>query len=111
MGKPASGVKVSLHCLKLDSAPIDGVASLELPHTLATGSDRFVSTQSQVDSDPLRETDVDGRCTNLLAPDFRLSSGIYKITFFTGPYFQAIGRPTFYPIVEVTIFVAKERAD
>ncbi len=55
-------------------------------------------------------TDADGRCTDLLTHDFRLSPGIYKMTFFTGPYFLSTGSTTFYPLVEVSS-AAESHAD
>jgi 5-hydroxyisourate hydrolase len=49
-------------------------------------------------------TDADGRVPDLLA-GAPLEAGIYRITFETGPYFAATGRPAFYPRVEVTFDV------
>ncbi|HXJ22365.1 MAG TPA: hydroxyisourate hydrolase [Polyangia bacterium] len=51
-------------------------------------------------------TDRDGRCGDLLggAP---LVAGTYRLTFETGAYFAATGRPTFYPRVEVTFQVTE----
>ncbi|ORY26270.1 hypothetical protein BCR39DRAFT_470543 [Naematelia encephala] len=72
-GKPAQGVQVTLDLL-------DGPSD-------QTGS----ST-----------TDVDGRVSNLLHPSATLEAGIYKMTFHTGPYFEALATQTFYPFVEIT---------
>lgn len=47
-----------------------------------------------------RATDDDGRVGDLVPPG-GLEAGIYRVTFETGAYFQAAGRPTFYPRVEV----------
>jgi 5-hydroxyisourate hydrolase len=52
-----------------------------------------------------RVTDDDGRVTDLLPPG-ALEARTYSLTFDTGPYFQATGRPVFYPRVEVTFTVA-----
>ena len=41
-------------------------------------------------------TDADGRLKDLLAPG-TLKVAIYRITFATGPYFEATGRRGFYP--------------
>ena len=51
-------------------------------------------------------TDADGRAGDLLggAP---LEALTYRLTFDTGAYFAAGGRPTFYPRVEVTFEVAE----
>jgi 5-hydroxyisourate hydrolase len=47
-----------------------------------------------------RSTDDDGRVSDLL-PAGRLETRTYRVTFDTGAYFRAAGRPTFYPRVEV----------
>lgn len=49
-----------------------------------------------------RQTNEDGRCTTLLDASTKLSAGIYRMTFETGPYFAKDNRPTFYPRVEVS---------
>lgn len=51
------------------------------------------------------ETDSDGRCTTLLAPETQLEAGVYRMRFQTGDYFAKDGRPTFYPFVEITFNV------
>jgi 5-hydroxyisourate hydrolase len=45
-------------------------------------------------------TDGDGRITSL-GPDV-LASGIYRLTFATGDYFDATSRPAFYPEVQIS---------
>jgi 5-hydroxyisourate hydrolase len=52
-----------------------------------------------------RATDADGRVTDLL-PAGGLEARRYRITFQTGAYFSATGRPVFYPRVEVIFDVA-----
>ena len=49
-------------------------------------------------------TDADGRATGLLAPG-TLAARTYRLTFDTGTYFRAGGRPIFFPRVEVTFTV------
>jgi 5-hydroxyisourate hydrolase len=51
-----------------------------------------------------RVTDADGRASDLLLPG-ALVAGTYRVTFETGGYFRASGRPTFYPRVEVVFEV------
>jgi len=51
------------------------------------------------------QTDADGRLMDLLAPG-RLETRAYRLTFDTGAYFRAAGRPAFYPRVEVTFEVS-----
>jgi 5-hydroxyisourate hydrolase len=50
-------------------------------------------------------TDTDGRAGDLLA-GAPLEARTYRLTFETGAYFAATGRPSFYPRVEVTFEVA-----
>ncbi|KAK6907164.1 hydroxyisourate hydrolase [Kwoniella mangroviensis CBS 10435] len=81
VGKPAPGVKVSLDILSLTGQE----TAKEAPRTLASG-----------------ETNSDGRCSDLLNPDTKLSPGIYKMTFHSGEYFKSNNVETFYPFVEIT---------
>ena len=50
-------------------------------------------------------TDGDGRASDLLG-GVPLQARTYRLTFETGAYFQATGRPAFFPRVEVTFEVA-----
>lgn len=100
MGKPAPGVKVSLECLALTGTPEEGVTADSLPQVLAHG---YVVHEFQVDVQlSSRETDADGRCSTLLPADEKLSPGVYKMVFHTGPYFEASTVSSFYPLVEVS---------
>jgi 5-hydroxyisourate hydrolase len=49
-------------------------------------------------------TDEDGRITELLHSS-SLEAGVYRITFFTGPYFDRLGTLAFYPEVSVVFTV------
>ncbi|WWD21056.1 hydroxyisourate hydrolase [Kwoniella shandongensis] len=89
LGKPAPGVKVSLDVLSLASQTASAVTPEDLPKTLASGV-----------------TNADGRCSDLLASETQLSPGVYKMTFFSGEYFESIGSNTFYPLVEITFTYA-----
>jgi 5-hydroxyisourate hydrolase len=51
-------------------------------------------------------TDADGRLSDLLPPGSRLEARTYRLTFDTGAYFRAAGRPAFYPTVEVTFEIS-----
>jgi 5-hydroxyisourate hydrolase len=51
-------------------------------------------------------TDADGRLTDLLPLGHPLQARTYRLTFDTGAYFRAAGRPVFYPRVEVTFEVS-----
>jgi 5-hydroxyisourate hydrolase len=77
LGRPAVGLRV-----RLDAFDVDGHAR------------------------PLAErvTDAQGRITDFVPPgDFGARS--YRLTFDTGSYFAASGRPQFYPRVEVVFTV------
>jgi 5-hydroxyisourate hydrolase len=52
-----------------------------------------------------RVTDDDGRVRDLLPPG-ALEARTYRLTFETGAYLRATGRPVFYPRVEVVFDVA-----
>ena len=54
-------------------------------------------------------TDEDGRLKDLLAADFNLAAGTYRLTFDTSSYFSAQSTESFYPKVTVT-FVVREAA-
>lgn len=77
VGRPARGVAIALERL-------EGSAAQELGRGV---------------------TDDDGRVTTLLAPG-SLRSGTYRLRFEVGAYFEAEGRPSFYPHVEIVFAVA-----
>jgi len=52
------------------------------------------------------QTDEAGRVPDLLTRDTRLEARTYRLTFDTGTYFRAAGRPAFYPRVEVVFHVS-----
>lgn len=52
-------------------------------------------------------TDNDGRVSNLLSPETKIASGVYRITFDTASYQAALNVQSFYPYVPV-IFEVKE---
>jgi 5-hydroxyisourate hydrolase len=78
MGRPAVGVAVSLERSVGDNWEIVGRA----------------------------ETDRDGRVRTLVPADAAIPSGIYRLTFHTGMYFQRSNTPTFYPGVNVVFEVS-----
>lgn len=53
-----------------------------------------------------RETDADGRVSDLLPPGAPLAIGTYRISFETGAYFHAQNIKGFYPRVEIAFEVA-----
>ena len=52
-------------------------------------------------------TNSDGRIGDLLPEDEKLVAGIYRLTFQTGTYFEAVGVKGFYPQVQV-VFELRE---
>ena len=46
-------------------------------------------------------TNSDGRIANLIPDDKVLDSGVYRMVFATGPYFEQHGKAYFYPEIEV----------
>jgi 5-hydroxyisourate hydrolase len=50
-------------------------------------------------------TDADGRLRTLLAPG-ALVPGVYRITFDTGAYYEALGTVCFYPEASIVFTVA-----
>ena len=86
-----SGVsQVTTHVL--DAA--EGMPAREVPVTLAVRREsEWITVADAV-------TDDDGRATTL--GPARLEPGTYRIVFDTGRYFDAKGRPTFYPDITIT---------
>lgn len=82
LGQPASGVSV-----RLDMLP-----------SAEAGGGTVIVAQAV--------TDHGGRVTDLMG-DAPLVAGVYRLTFQTGAYFAATGRPAFYPRVQVTFEVTE----
>ncbi|MDX6696282.1 MAG: 5-hydroxyisourate hydrolase [Blastocatellia bacterium] len=53
-------------------------------------------------------TDGDGRLKDLLADDFALTAGRYRLTFDTAAYFFAQQTESFYPAVTIAFIVRDE---
>lgn len=73
LGKPAHGIEVTLE-----------ISESGAWRTLGVG-----------------KTNSDGRVADLLAHDYILQKGIYRITFATSSYFHACGAVGFYPSVPI----------
>jgi 5-hydroxyisourate hydrolase-like protein (transthyretin family) len=67
--------------------------------------------QLVVDCAAQRTTDADGRCSTLLDPARKPAAGVYKMIFETGAYFATIKQETFYPKVEVSTALTKQKTD
>lgn len=50
-------------------------------------------------------TNADGRIGDLLPNETVLPTGIYKLCFETGAYFESLNVATFYPFVEITFAI------
>ncbi|CAG8612099.1 13847_t:CDS:2 [Acaulospora morrowiae] len=56
-------------------------------------------------------TNEDGRCPSLVPSDYKIkidyydddntAKALYRITFYTAPYFKALNQKSFYPFVQV----------
>ena len=55
-----------------------------------------------------KSTDKNGRINNFLKNETDVNhQGIYKLTYFTAPYFKLFGQESFYPFIEV-VFELKD---
>lgn len=88
LGKPAAGVQVLLERFGNPGAAGLGVDG-NLWKTIADLA-----------------TDDDGRCRPVLAAE-KVTAGIYRLTFVTGPYYKALGTATLYPEVTITFTVSE----
>lgn len=52
-------------------------------------------------------TDKNGRIPNFLKQEGKDNTGIYKLTFYTEPYFEKAGQKSFYPFIEI-VFELKD---
>jgi 5-hydroxyisourate hydrolase len=52
-------------------------------------------------------TDVDGRCAQMLAESQPLTEGLYRLVFDTATYYAAQNVAGLYPVVEITFEVRK----
>jgi 5-hydroxyisourate hydrolase len=55
-----------------------------------------------------KNTNADGRVTDLLSPDLQLGAGMYKLKFETGHYFHLIAVQTFYPFIEIVFEITRD---
>ncbi len=53
-------------------------------------------------------TDENGRIKDFLKQDGTDHRGIYKLTYFTAPYFKRLNQSSFYPFIEV-VFEIKDK--
>lgn len=79
-GKPAQGVRISL--AKKDK------------------NNGWITIDEKI-------TDQNGRVKDFLEEGGKDNTGIYKLTFHTGPYFKAMEQDSFYPFIEV-VFEIKD---
>jgi len=86
---------MSVHVLDQQTGlPVEGMqVSLAEPK----GSDWVIVSR--------QKTDADGRVAGLYPQGQALRNGHYRVVFETGSWYQALGRPTFYPEVDVVINV------
>ncbi|MBE7169748.1 MAG: hydroxyisourate hydrolase [Williamsia sp.] len=53
-------------------------------------------------------TNADGRIADLLPTGILLAAGLYKIKFFTRPYFEQLAVASFYPYVEIVFEISSQ---
>ena len=53
-------------------------------------------------------TDQNGRVKDFLKQEGKNNTGIYKLTFYTAPYFKSLDQKSFYPFVEVVFELADQ---
>jgi 5-hydroxyisourate hydrolase len=93
----ASGMKrVSTHILDLVKGKPAADVSVHLEKQNGSGDWRLLSSA---------RTDQDGRCSQLLPDGEDLSTGVYRLIFDTGRYFDLQKIGALYPVVEVTFQV------
>ena len=81
-GLPAAGVKVTLSKQKNES--------------------QWIEIEQKI-------TDTNGRISDFLEKESQKNNnGIYKLTFYTNPYFEAQELKTFYPFIEVVFQIQSE---
>ena len=81
-GLPAAGVKVTLSKQKNES--------------------QWIEIEQKI-------TDTNGRISDFLEKENnKNNNGIYKLTFYTNPYFEQQGLKTFYPFIEVVFEIESE---
>ena len=52
-------------------------------------------------------TDDDGRASSLVPDGMKVTSGTYRLTFETAPYWHARGLPSFFPVVIIEFEIAE----
>lgn len=88
--------RISTHILDTTHGKPAPAVPVSLDFREPTGAWRQVSC---------RQTDSDGRCSQLLPGDESLVEGIYRLTFDTAAYFGSQGIRGLYPFVEITFQV------
>ena len=88
--------RISTHILDTTHGKPAPAVPVRLDFREPTGAWRQVSC---------RQTDSDGRCSQLLPEDESLVEGVYRLTFDTAAYFGTQGIRGLYPFVEIAIQV------
>lgn len=55
-----------------------------------------------------KKTDENGRVKDFLKEGSKDNTGIYKLTFHVAPYFEARGKESFYPFIEVVFQITDD---
>ena len=97
LGKPAAGISI-----RLETRQSFGWSEVSRGEEKLSREEDFAGEWVAVSAGT---TDADGRCRDL-APD--VAQGLYRLTFFTGPYLKGKGRSTIYPEISITFICAGE---
>mmetsp|Transcript_9358 Transcript_9358/g.16872 ORF Transcript_9358/g.16872 Transcript_9358/m.16872 type:complete len:127 (-) Transcript_9358:70-450(-) len=92
VGTPACGVLITLYRVLESKLDEDSGSFSEQSEFIATG-----------------KTNSDGRLSNFV-PKSKFISGLYKLVFGTGTYFESRGIQTFLPYVQITFQVSDQNS-
>ncbi len=91
---------------QLSSHILDITAGTAVPGVQINLSKQDAQGQWQmVDS---KFTDAQGRIKDFLQKGSNSNEGIYKLSYFTAPYFEKKGQKSFYPFIEVIFEISGE---
>jgi 5-hydroxyisourate hydrolase len=92
LGKPAAGIYIRLETREA----VAGLGEMTRDDEKAEGESDRIGDWVTVS---VSATDADGRCRDL---GQTAEEGIYRLTFFTGPYLKSRDRSTIYPEISIT---------
>ena len=91
---------------QLSSHILDISTGKPAPHVKITLQKRDAQNNWVLEEEKI--TDQNGRVKDFLKQEGKNNTGIYKLTFYTAPYFKNLGQKSFYPFVEVVFELADQ---